>query len=71
MEGDVRRLGHKGGGTAVDWKLYSPARACELLSISRSKLYEEMAASRLAFVHNGRRRFIRADELERYVASLK
>ena len=55
----------------MDRILYTPAAACRLLSCSRSKLYEEMAATRLAFVHNGRRRFLHIRELERYVEALK
>ena len=55
----------------MDRLLYSPAEACRMLNMSRSKLYLEMDAGRLASIHNGRRRYLHADELQRYVASLK
>jgi hypothetical protein len=38
--------------------------------MSRSKLYQEMGAGRLAWVKNGRRSFFQKDELARYAAAL-
>ena len=51
--------------------LYTPAEACRLLNMSRSKLYQEMGEGRLGWVNNGRRRFVHKEELERYAAALK
>lgn len=54
----------------MDRLLYTPAEACRLLNMSRSKLYQEMDAGRLTWVKNGRRSFFHKDELERYAAAL-
>jgi excisionase family DNA binding protein len=39
--------------------------------VSRSKIYDEIAARNLATVRIGRRIFVRTEELERYVDSLE
>ena len=54
----------------IDKLLYTPAEACRILNMSRSKLYQEMSAGRLGWVNNGRRRFIHKGELERYASAL-
>jgi hypothetical protein len=40
------------------------------LSIGSTKFYDEVAAGRLAIVKNGRRSFVRASELARYIDAL-
>lgn len=47
--------------------LYSPREAAELLSISRSKLYELMACGAVRSVRVGRSRRISADALRAFV----
>jgi excisionase family DNA binding protein len=58
------------GGKSMDKLLYTPAEACRVLNMSRSKLYQELGSGRLAWVNNGRRRFVHKDELSRYAAAL-
>jgi excisionase family DNA binding protein len=48
---------------------YTAREAAELLSVSRTKVYELMAAGLLDSIHIGRSRRIPADALRRYVAS--
>ncbi len=43
---------------------------CELLSMSRSALYEAMAAGLIHAVKNGRKTLIHRDEIERFVSNL-
>jgi len=49
--------------------LYSPREAADLLSISRSKLYELMASGVVHSVRVGRSRRIPADALRAFVAA--
>lgn len=51
--------------------LYRIPEAAELVGLGRSKLYEEMAAGRLAFVKVGTRRLIPGDALIAYVEMVK
>lgn len=51
--------------------LLTVAEAAELLSIGRTKAYEEIAADRLAAVRVGRSRRIPRDALSEYVESLR
>lgn len=46
------------------------SRAIEMAGMRSTKAYEELKAGRLAIVKNGRRTFIRASELQRYIDSL-
>lgn len=48
----------------VDRLAYSPAEAAEAIGISRAKLYELLEAGELRSVKIGRRRLIRAADLE-------
>jgi excisionase family DNA binding protein len=43
---------------------------CELLSMSRSALYEAMASGLIHAVKNGRKTLFHRDEIERFAASL-
>jgi excisionase family DNA binding protein len=53
----------------MDKLLYQPREAASLLSISRSKVYELMAAGALASIQIGRARRIPAEALRRFIAS--
>lgn len=44
-------------------------QACEIANLGRTKLYEEIAASRLRIVKFGRRTLIRDEELRRWLAA--
>ncbi len=44
--------------------------AFELAGMRRTKGYAEVATGRLAVVRNGRRSFVRASELRRYIDAL-
>lgn len=50
--------------------LHSTASATELLDISRTRLFGEIKAGRIATVKLGKRTMIKHAELERYVAAL-
>ena len=51
--------------------LYSIVDTMALLSMSRSVLYEQIRAGRLQAVHQGRRCYVTAMAIERYVALLE
>jgi hypothetical protein len=51
--------------------LYAISQATALLSMSRSVIYEQIRAGRLDVVHQGRRCYVTAAALERYVALLE
>ncbi|GAA2492306.1 helix-turn-helix domain-containing protein [Terrabacter carboxydivorans] len=51
--------------------LYAIPDAMALLSMSRSVIYEQIRAGRLEAVHEGRRCYVTAGALERYVALLE
>jgi hypothetical protein len=51
--------------------LYAIPQATALLSMSRSVIYEQIRAGRLDVVHQGRRCYVTAVALERYVALLE
>jgi hypothetical protein len=55
----------------ADRALYSIVDTMALLSMSRSVLYEQIRAGRLQSVHQGRRCYITATAIERYVALLE
>jgi hypothetical protein len=44
--------------------------AIAMAGMRTTKAYSEVARKRLAIVRNGRRTFVRASEIERYIASL-
>ncbi len=49
---------------------YPLREALGLIGLRTTKAYEEIAAGRLRVVRNGRRTFVRASEIERYIDSL-
>jgi excisionase family DNA binding protein len=51
--------------------LYPIDEAAELLGIHRSTLYRRAAAGEITLTHNGKRAFVSARELDRYVARLE
>jgi excisionase family DNA binding protein len=51
--------------------LLTPAEAAELLAVSRSTVYELLAAGVLESVHIGRSRRIPRDALDAYVTGLR
>jgi excisionase family DNA binding protein len=55
----------------VDKLLYSPREAASLLSISRTKIYELMAAGEIGSIQVGRSRRIPADALRAFVKALQ
>jgi excisionase family DNA binding protein len=62
------------GGGIVDGHrrmLYPIDEAAELLGIHRSTLYRRAAAGEITLTHNGKRAFVSARELDRYVARLE
>ena len=50
--------------------LYSPDEVQRLLCMSRTRLWEHMSTGRIKYVTDGKRRFVPADEIHRYVESL-
>ena len=54
---------------AID-RLIPFAEAMSMAGMRSTKAYQEVAAGRLAVVRNGRRTFVRASELQRYIDSL-
>ncbi len=54
---------------AID-RLIPFAEARSMAGMRSTKAYQEVAAGRLAVVRNGRRTFVRASELQRYIDSL-
>jgi hypothetical protein len=55
--------------TNID-RLIPVADAFEMAGMRRTKGYAEVMAGRFAVVRNGRRTFIRASELQRYIDAL-
>ncbi|OEJ33046.1 helix-turn-helix domain-containing protein [Streptomyces subrutilus] len=55
----------------VDRVLYTVKAAAELLSLSRSTVYELMAAGDLPFVKLGRARRIKRADIDRFAAQLQ
>jgi excisionase family DNA binding protein len=55
---------------APGWRLYRIPEAMELLSLSRTVIYEQIRAGRLRSVTQGRARLIPADAMADYVALL-
>ena len=51
----------------VEKMLVTVNDACERLSISRSRIYQEIGAGRLRSIKLGKQRLIAVRELERYV----
>lgn len=51
-------------------RLYPIREAFTLAGLRLTRGYQEVAAGRLAIVRNGRRSFIRASELQRYIDAL-
>ncbi|KAF0230607.1 MAG: hypothetical protein FD175_1367 [Beijerinckiaceae bacterium] len=54
---------------AID-RLIPITEAMNLAGMRSTKAYEEVKRGRLAVVRNGRRTFVRASELQRYIDSL-
>lgn len=52
-------------------RLYPLREALALAGLRPTKGYAEIAAGRLKVVKNGRRTFVRASEIERYIAALE
>ncbi|MHA6631074.1 helix-turn-helix domain-containing protein [Pseudonocardia sichuanensis] len=57
-------------GPAPSWRLYRIPEAMQLLSLSRTVIYEQIRAGRLRSVRQGRARLIPADAIADYVALL-
>ncbi|OYU48137.1 MAG: hypothetical protein CFE31_14240 [Rhizobiales bacterium PAR1] len=55
--------------TSID-RLIPFIEAMSMAGMRSTKAYQEVAAGRLAVVRNGRRTFVRASELRRYIDSL-
>jgi hypothetical protein len=51
--------------------LYSIVQAMTMLSMSRTVVYEQIRGGRLQTVHQGRRCYVTAAAIERYVALLE
>jgi hypothetical protein len=54
---------------AID-RLYPIRDAFTLAGLRLTRGYQEVAAGRLAIVRNGRRSFVRASEIQRYIDAL-
>ena len=52
-------------------RLYPLREAFTLAGLRSTKGYAEIAAGRLKVIKNGRRTFVRASEIERYIAALE
>ncbi len=52
-------------------RLYSMKDAIVLAGLRPTKAYQEIATGRLRVIKNGRRTFVRASEIERYIATLE
>jgi hypothetical protein len=55
--------------TIID-RLYPIREAFTLAGLRSTKGYAEVSAGRLAVVRNGRRTFVRASEIQRYIDAL-
>jgi hypothetical protein len=51
--------------------LYPVREGFSLVGLRPTKGYAEIAAGRLKVIRNGRRTFVRASEIERYIAALE
>lgn len=51
-------------------RLYPLREAFTLAGLRTTRGYQEIGAGRLKVVHNGRRTFVRASEIQRYIDSL-
>jgi hypothetical protein len=51
-------------------RLYPIREAFALAGLRNTRGYEEVAAGRLKVVRNGRRSFVRASEIQRYIDAL-
>jgi excisionase family DNA binding protein len=58
------------GPPTPGWQLYRIPEAMQLLSLSRTVIYEQIRAGRLRSVTQGRTRLIPADAIADYVALL-
>ncbi len=56
--------------TSID-RLIPFKEAIGLAGMKTTRAYEEVKAGRLAVVRNGRRSFIKASEIERYISQLE
>jgi excisionase family DNA binding protein len=61
----------RGAGAAEAARLLSIKEACRILGLSRTTLYGQLASGRLRSVTVGRRRFIRHDAIEEFIAGLR
>jgi hypothetical protein len=52
-------------------RLYPILEAFTLVGLRQTKGYAEIAAGRLKVIRNGRRTFVRASEIERYISALE
>lgn len=52
-------------------RLIAFAEAIELAGMKTTRAYEEVKAGRLVIIKNGRRSFVRASELQRYIDELE
>ena len=52
-------------------RLHPFLEGIELMGLKTTRAYEEVKAGRLAVVKNGRRTFIRAREIQRYIDHLE
>jgi hypothetical protein len=57
-------------GSVVD-RLYPIREAFPLAGLRPTRGYAEIAAGRLKVVRNGRRTYVRASEIERYISALE
>lgn len=54
----------------IQVRLHTPAEVQQILCLGRSRLWNEMRLGRLRYVTNGKRRYIRSDEVRRYIDRL-
>ena len=52
-------------------RLYPIREAFNLAGLRLTRGYQEVAAGRLTIVRNGRRSYVRASEIERYISALE
>jgi hypothetical protein len=57
--------------TVTEKALFAIPETMAILSMSRSVVYEQIRAGRLRVVHQGRRCYVTAGAIERYVALLE
>lgn len=56
--------------TAID-RLYPIREGFTLVGLRPTRGYSEIAAGRLTVIRNGRRTYVRASEIERYISALE